>query len=96
MGEFGGFEWDSLKARANLRKHGVDFADAVAVFEDEHALTMRDELTAVDEQRFLTVGRDALHRILVLAYTWRGDRIRLFSARRAGAGERRRYLAWRT
>ena len=95
MGESAGFEWDALKARANLREHGVDFADATAAFEDEHALTMRDELTAVDEQRFLTLGRDALRRILVVAYTWRGDRIRLFSARRAGAGERRQYLASR-
>ncbi len=53
---------------------------------------MRDELTAVDEQRYLTLGRDVRGRVLVVAYTWRGSRIRLFSARRATAGERRRYL----
>ena len=92
MGLFAGFEWDAQKARANLRKHGVDFAGAVAVFEDEQALTMRDELTAVDEQRYLSLGRDVRGRILVVAYTCRGARIRLFSARRATAGERRRYL----
>jgi uncharacterized DUF497 family protein len=92
MGLFAGYEWDAQKARANLRKHGVDFAGAVAVFEDEQALTMRDELTAVDEQRYLTLGRDVRGRVLVVAYTWRGSRIRLFSARRATAGERRRYL----
>jgi uncharacterized protein len=85
------FEWDRSKARANLRKHGIDFADVPPVFENEHALTMRDELTAVDEQRFLTLGRDALGRTLVVAYTWRGSRIRIFSARRATAGERRQY-----
>ena len=70
----------------------MDFADAVAVFEDERAITMRDELTAVDEQRWLTLGRDLRGRILVVAYTWRGDRIRIFSARPATASERRHYL----
>jgi uncharacterized DUF497 family protein len=92
MGLSAGFEWDPQKRRANLRQHGVDFADAVAVFEDERAITMRDELTAVDEQRWLTVGTDCRERILVVAYTWRGDTIRVFSARRATARERRQYL----
>ena len=91
MGLFGGYEWDAQKARANLRKHGVDFADAVAVFADDLALTMPDEITAVDEQRFLTMGRDSMARVLVVAYTWRGGRIRVFSARSATSAERRRY-----
>jgi uncharacterized DUF497 family protein len=93
MGLFAGFEWDPHKGRANLRRHGVDFADAVSVFEDERAITMRDDLTAVDEQRWLTLGRDTRGRILVVAYTWRGDRVRVFCARRATASERRQYLA---
>jgi uncharacterized DUF497 family protein len=92
MGLFAGFEWDPHKGRVNVRRHGMDFADAVAVFEDERAITVRDDLTAVDEQRWLTVGRDFRGRILVVAYTWRGQRIRVFSARRATAGERRQYL----
>jgi uncharacterized DUF497 family protein len=91
MGGDVGFEWDVEKARANLRKHGIDFADAVGVFEDDMALTMADELTAIDEQRYLTLGRDFRGRLLVVAYTWRGTNIRVFSARRASAGERRRY-----
>jgi len=85
------FEWDPRKARANRRKHGIDFADATAVFEDEQALTVADDITAVDEERFLTMGRDALGRTLIVAYTWRGDRIRLISARRATRDERRQY-----
>jgi uncharacterized DUF497 family protein len=89
------FEWDPEKARANVRKHGVDLADAVAVFEDDRGLTMRDELTAVDEQRYVTMGADMRGRILVVAYTWRGSRIRLFSARRAAPSERKQYLARR-
>jgi uncharacterized DUF497 family protein len=87
MGLFGGYEWDAQKARANLRKHGVEFADAVGVFADDLALTMPDEITAVDEQRFLTMGRDSMARVLVVAYTWRGGRIRVFSARRATPAE---------
>jgi len=85
------FEWDARKASANRRKHGVDFADATSVFEDERALTVKDEISAVDELRFLTLGRDTLGRLLVVAYTWRGERIRVFSARRATAGEQRQY-----
>jgi len=87
----GAFEWDPRKARANRRQHGIDFADTTTVFEDEWALTVTDEITAVDEQRYLTLGRDALGRILVVAYTWRGDGIRMISARRATPRERSQY-----
>jgi uncharacterized DUF497 family protein len=86
------FEWDAGKAAVNRRKHRIDFADATGVFEDERALTVPDEITAVDETRMLTLGRDALGRVLVVAYTWRGERIRLTSARRATPSERRQYL----
>lgn len=86
------FEWDTAKARANFRKHGIDFADVTSVFEDERAITIRDGLSAVDEQRFLSLGRDARGRVVVVAYTWRGSTIRIFSARKATPRERRQYL----
>lgn len=86
------FEWDVRKAAANRRRHGIGFADATAVFEDERALTVPDEITAIDETRRLTAGRDALGRVLVVAYTRSGRRLRLTSARRATPGERREYL----
>ena len=82
-------EWDSAKAAENLQKHGVDFADAVLVFEDEMALTMPDDDT--DEQRHVTVGMDALGRVLVVVYVWRDEDPRLISARKATATERRQY-----
>jgi uncharacterized DUF497 family protein len=85
-----GYEWDPAKARRNLRKHGVDFADAVTVLEDEAALTIRDPFSE-QEQRWITLGMDALGRLLVVVYTWRGDRIRLISARPAAPRERRQY-----
>jgi len=84
------FEWDARKAQLNLRKHRVDFADAATVFEDERALTMPDTLS-VDEERWITLGMDALGRILVVVYTWRAESIRLISARPATPRERAEY-----
>lgn len=83
------YEWDERKAESNRRKHGVDFADAVSVFGDELALTIPDH--DGEEPRFLTMGSDLMGRVLVVAYTWRGDRIRLISARKATVHERRQY-----
>ena len=84
-----GFEWDARKAASNLRKHGVDFADAAGVLYDELAVTIPAE--GSDEDRFVTIGLDALGRLLVVIYPWRGDRVRLISARRATPRERRQY-----
>jgi len=88
------FEWDPLKARANRRDHGIDFADAVSVLEDLKALTIMDDEEA-DEERFVTIGTDLLGRVLVVVHTWRGERTRLISARKATPRERRAYGARR-
>lgn len=85
------FEWDSEKAETNRRKHGVDFADAVSVLEDPSALTLEDERET--EERLVTMGMDSLGRILVVVYTWRGESVRLISARRATRSERNQYKA---
>jgi len=84
-----GFQWDPGKARVNLRKHGVDFADAIGALEDPQALTRDDPHPA--EERFLTVGLDLLGRLVLVNWTWRGDDIRLISARKASPDERRQY-----
>jgi uncharacterized DUF497 family protein len=78
---------DPNKAKSNLKKHGVRFADAVSVFEDENAITIEDEHES--ENRFITIGRDILLRILVVVYTFRGHIIRIISARKAAAREKR-------
>lgn len=83
-------EWDPRKAAANLKKHGVDFADAATVLYDDRAVTIRDEAV---EERYVTIGMDALARILVVVYTWRGDRPRLIPARQATSQERQQYEA---
>ena len=83
------FEWDSDKAVSNLDKHGIDFADAATVLNDEMALTVPDE--ASTEERYVTMGTDALGRVLVVVYTWRGARVRLISARKTTRSERKEY-----
>jgi uncharacterized DUF497 family protein len=85
-------EFDPGKARANLRKHRVSFADAEQALRDTNALTIEDP-DSESEQRFITLGADTLGRILVVVYTMRGDRIRLISARKASRGEMRQYHA---
>jgi uncharacterized protein len=83
------FEWDELKSLANKTKHGISFADTFAVFEDPNAVTVEDYHH--DEQRYATMGMDAFGRVLVVVYTWRGDRIRIISARKAVRQEVKNY-----
>jgi uncharacterized protein len=78
------------KARANFAKHGVRFADAVTVLEDDLALTMLDPSSDLEE-RWITLGRNSLGRIIVVVYTWRGENVRLISARLATAREKSQY-----
>jgi hypothetical protein len=82
--------WDPLKARANLDKHGVRFADAESVLFDPGALTREDEY-AEGEQRFVSVGLDSLGRVLTVVYSYQGEAIRMISARQATKSERRAY-----
>jgi hypothetical protein len=83
------FEWDPDKAASNRRKHRVDFADAVGVFEDPRALTRDDPHP--DELRHLTMGLDFLGRVVVVCGTGRRTEIRIISARKATPAERRQY-----
>ncbi len=80
------FEWDPIKDRATQRKHGVRFADAVTVFEDIQAVLLDDEHPS--ERRFVVIGTEASREILVVVFTWRNERIRLISARKADAWEK--------
>ena len=86
------FEFDPSKAQTNLRKHGVSFAHAEQALRDPLAFTIEDP-DALDEQRFVTLGMDALGRVLVVIHTQRGERTRLISARKASRSEADRYHA---
>ena len=87
-------EFDPAKARANLNKHKVSFAQAEEALNDPMAITMLD-CDAMDEQRLVTLGSDSNARILVVIHTPRGDRTRLISARKASKGEAEQYHAQR-
>lgn len=76
------YVWHPDKAANNLKKHGVEFADAVGVLEDELAL-LREDVAAYEEERFIAVGLDYLGRLLTVIFTYRGEDIRLISARKA-------------
>lgn len=79
-------EFDSAKAASNLRKHGVSFAHAESALRDTRALTVEDP-DAEGEPRFVTLGMDALGRILVVIHTPRSERLRIISARKASPKE---------
>ena len=83
------YQWDKTKATSNLKKHGIEFADAVSVFSDELAITIPEN--RFDEERFVTIGMDAFGRILVIVFTLRSEEIRLISARLAERRERKQY-----
>jgi len=77
------FEWDPRKAEANLRTHGVSFAEAVTVLEDAFALTQEDP-DAVEEQRFVTLGLSDQAKLLVVVYAYvEPDIIRVISGWKA-------------
>ena len=83
-------EWDPRKATENLRRHGVDFADAVIALEDENALTIEDK--DHDEQRFKTLGMGSHLNILYVIHTDRDiGRICIISARKADRSETNQY-----
>lgn len=85
------FEWDPLKAKANLRAPGVTFAEAVPVLQDVFAVT-REDPDAVDEPRFVTLGLSDLGSLLVVVYAYRDpNTIRLISAGKANRRQRDAY-----
>ena len=88
------FEWDPKKAEANRRKHGIEFLDAVIVFDDDRGITLPDENPT--EERYVTFGVDAQGRVLAVSYALRGNIIRIISARKATSRERAQYEDKRT
>ena len=75
------FEWDEAKRQSNIHKHGIDFADVPAIF-DGYTVTVEDTRFAYGEPRYSTIGL-LKGRVVVVAHTERGDKIRIISARKA-------------
>jgi uncharacterized DUF497 family protein len=86
----GKFQWDERKAASNIVEHGVTFDAARDVFKDPFALDWLDESEDYGEDRYAIVGMSE-NRLLYVAYTMRGEAIRIISARLAEPQDRRRY-----
>lgn len=85
------FEWNSLKATANLKKHGVSFEEAKTVFDNPLAVIFDDEAHSIGEQREIIIGHSRQNRLLLVAFTERFGNVRIISVRLATRQERKDY-----
>ncbi|MDR1452700.1 MAG: BrnT family toxin [Candidatus Margulisbacteria bacterium] len=86
--EFDGFEWDADKAEKNIKKHGLDFNDAVQVFSDPRHVDL--ESPQEGELRYKTIGLSN-NIIIVVIHTQRDNKCRIISMRKSRQTERRYY-----
>ncbi|WP_099143080.1 BrnT family toxin [Xenorhabdus kozodoii] len=88
------FEWDSVKAETNFRKHGIRFEEAALVFDDPFHLSVKDRFEN-GEYRWQTIGTVKGYVVVLVAHTIRFEDgteiIRIISARKAERNERKRY-----
>lgn len=91
--EYGGdkFEWHRLKAKNNLRKHGVTFEEGATIFGDEQALFLKEPERLDAETRWVLLGRSEAKRLLAVVHVERSGRIRIISARPVTRKEREVY-----
>jgi len=85
------FEWDQEKAESNLKKHGVSFDEAATIFNDPGITTISDLDHSEDEERYVSIGKSVIRRLLSVIHTYRKERIRLVSARKATKAEKKNY-----
>ena len=85
------FEWYKKKAKANLSDHKVSFDEAKTVFADPLYIDFYDPDHSDDEDRYIVIGKSQRHRILIVSYRERDNKIRLISARKATRKEREDY-----
>jgi uncharacterized protein len=85
------FEWDEVKAKANLRKHRVSFEEGKTIFNDPFLFTFPNDKHSVREERYINIGLSANGRVLILTHTERQGKIRIISCRKATPRERRFY-----
>ncbi len=88
-----GFEWDSKKAAANEKKHGVSFDEARTVFFDENAKLIDDPDHSAEEDRFVLLGLSSSLKVMLVCHCYReeGNVIRIISARKASTHESKQY-----
>ena len=85
------FEWDSAKATANIRKHGVSFDEAKTVFDDPLYVDFHDPDHSDGEPRYIIIGQSRQRRLLMVSYTERNDTMRIIGSREVTPAEREAY-----
>lgn len=85
------FEWDEEKAISNLKKHRVSFEEAATIFNDPRITTISDPDHSEAEERYISLGKSIFLRLLNVIHTYRNERIRLISARKATKAEKKTY-----
>jgi len=85
------FEWDDEKAKSNYKKHGISFDEAATIFNDPRIATISDPDHSEDEERYVSIGKSIIMRIISVIHTYREKRIRLISARKATKAEKKTY-----
>jgi len=84
------FEWDEAKRKSNIEKHGIDFVDALVIF-DGYTLTVEDDRHDYGEERFVTFGvLDG--RVVAVVHTESEELIRIISIRKATNYEEKEYF----
>ena len=83
--------WSKKKNLGNIRKHSVDFNEAKSIFDDPLQVSVDDPDYSFDEYRFITIGMSEKSRLLIVAHTFRDDKIRLITARKPTRRERKNY-----
>ena len=85
------FEWDTEKAKKNIKVHDVSFDEASTVFKDNLSLTIYDPMHSKEEDRLILIWNSCKNRLLVIVHVERGDKIRIITARKATKKEREQY-----
>jgi hypothetical protein len=85
------FAWDDQKAAQNLKDHLISFEEATTVFADPLYKAFNDPDHSLDEDRYIAIGHSIRRHILIVAYSYSGERTRIISAREATRGERVTY-----
>lgn len=75
--------WDERKRKQVIKHHGVDLGKLADVLSDPYAIHNSDREHSDTEERWLTIGRSAEYGIVAVIYTFRGEDVRLITARRA-------------
>jgi len=85
------FEWDPRKNNTNLIKHGINFEEAISVFNDVYAIIINDRFHSTEEYREIILGKSKNNHLLYVVFVEKTNSIRIISARKLTSSERKRY-----